>query len=554
MLISLQIKNYALIRLLEIQPDRGMNIITGETGAGKSIMIGAVGLLLGNRADTKVLYDENRKCLIEGIFDISEYNLKELFITHDLDYLSETIIRREIAPSGKSRAFINDTPVTLDIMKELGTHLMDLHSQHDTYKLSSLNYQLSVVDVFAHNQDLLKNYHEAYYNYRNLRKQLEQLEDEADSIRKEADYNHFLFDELEKANLREGEQEELEEEINTLEHAEEIKSGIMETISLLNEQEISILGNLSYINKKLESLAVISHSLKNFSERINSSYLELKDISRELESEAEKIEYDPGRLEEVQNRINMIYKLEQKHQVSDISGLTEIKGDLQQKVNRSLNLDEEIGRMQDNTAHSHKRVMKIGQEISSNRKKSFEKIINHLEGMLRNLGIPDARLKIEHAITEPGENGIDGILLKFSANKGVEPQELKQVASGGEFSRLMFCIKHLIASKTALPTLILDEIDMGISGETALKMAGMMRQMAANHQLMVITHLPQIASAGNAHYFVYKDSTAKKSVSQIRVLEGNERVVEIAKMIGGDHPSTAAYENAKELLDKSYIN
>ncbi len=554
MLKSLQIQNYALIRHLEIEPSPNLNIITGETGAGKSIMIGAVGLLLGYRADTKVLYNKQEKCIIEGTFNIGEYHLNYLFESNDLDYSEETIIRREIWPTGKSRAFINDTPVTLDIMKEMGTYLMDIHSQHDTYKLGSLNYQLSLVDVFSQNQDLHQKYQQAYHEYKRLKITLKELLEEAETIRKEADYDHFLYDELSAASLIHDEQELLEDELATLEHAEEIKSVMLESISLLQTNEYAILEYLALINKKFESLASYSANLEEFKSRINSSYLEIQDIARELEGEIERIEHNPARLMEVQDRLNLIYKLLQKHRATSIRQLLDFQKDLKEKVNKNLHLDDEINTLEKKTDELYLQVNTLGKTLSKSRIANFTKIGTKIEDMLKSLGIPDARIKFDHQPVEPGEYGIDEIDLKFSANKGISPLSIKQVASGGEFSRLMFCIKHIIARKTALPTLILDEIDTGISGEIAIRMAIMMKQMADNHQVIAITHLPQIASFGHSHYFVFKDNQSEKSVSIVKELSREERIIEIAKMIGGDQPSDAAYENARELLGKSYIN
>lgn len=554
MLKNLLIQNYALIRHLEIMPDEGLNMITGETGAGKSIMIGAAGLLLGNRADTKVLYDQNEKCIVEGIFNIGEYALQQLFEMNDLDYQNETIIRREISPSGKSRAFINDTPVTLDIMKEVGTHLMDIHSQHDTFKLSSLNYQLSLVDIFSGNQERLRQYREAFQEYRKVREKLDELVREAESIRKEADYNHFLYEELKAANLQPGEQEILEDELSSLEHAEEIKNVIGEVIVMLHDHDFSILDQFSLVNKKIESIASYAQRFDDIRNRLNSSFLELKDIKDEFETQLETIDNDPEKLATTQDRLNLLYKLMQKHQVTRANELLSIQDSLGQLVNKNLNLDSEINDMQRKSERQLEQVISLGEALSLKREENFTRISERIEEMLRSLGIPDAKLRIDHRRTEPGESGIDEIDLKFSANKGVAPMNLKQVASGGEFSRLMFCIKHIIASKTALPTLILDEIDTGISGEIAIRMAAMMKQMAANHQVIAITHLPQIASSGSKHYFVYKDNHTGKSVSIVKELSAESRIIEIAKMIGGDSPTEAAFRNARELLDKSYIN
>lgn len=554
MLISLHIQNYALIRHLEIHPSRKMNIVTGETGAGKSIMIGAAGLLLGNRADTRVLYDKDQKCIIEGVFNIAAYHLQDVFAAQDLDYQEETIIRREISPSGKSRAFINDTPVLLDTMKELGSFLMDVHSQNDTLMLGSVDYQLSVIDAFARNQDLLARYESDYRHYKMLKSKFVHLEAEADNIKKEADYNHFLYEELKEANLHADEQEQNEEELATLEHAEEITSKLLESIELLQNGEFSVNENLAAVNKLLGSLKDYSHILKEFNERIHSTLLELKDLTAEIEKESRKIENDPQRIEELAGRLSLIYRLQQKHQVSSISQLLAIRDELEEKVHKNLHLDEEIDRLKAEVETSYNAVKESGQKLSTARKQNFSKISERIEEMLKNLGIPEARLAILHDTVPPNPTGIDDIKLRFSANKGVTPMDLKSVASGGEFSRLMFCIKYIIASKKALPTLILDEIDAGISGEIAIKMAMMMQQMAQNHQVIVITHLPQIASSGDCHYFVYKDNSSAKSVSLIRELSDEERITEIAKMIGGDSPSEAAVVNAKELLSKIYLN
>jgi len=554
MLVHLLIKNYALIQHLEISPSERMNIITGETGAGKSIMIGAAGLLLGKRADSKVLYDENQKCIIEGTFNLSEYQLHDFFEENELDYHEETIIRREISPKGKSRAFINDSPVVLEVMRNLGSYLMDIHSQNDTELLGTLEYQLNVVDSYAQNKDSYTVYLIEFNHYKSLIGKLNSLKFEAEEIRKEADYNHFLFSELDQANLGSKEQEELEEELGVLEHAEEIKGKLIESLSLLQDGELNILENLSDISKKLSNISSFSQSLSKFKDRIDSSFLELKDISADLEKESHQVEHNPHRLEELQIRLNEIYRLQQKHQVSAVSQLLAIKDSLEDKVNRNISMDEEIRSLQQEVEEAFEKLMKTAGKLSASRIDSLKNIENNLEEMMRNLGIPEARIEITHRQVPPSKAGIDEILLKFSANKGVIPMELKMVASGGEFSRLMFCIKYIIASKTALPTLILDEIDAGISGEIAFKMSKMMQQMAGQHQVIAITHLPQIASTGDNHYFVYKDNNDIKSVSLIKELNNEERVEEIAKMIGGDKPSDAALVNARELLANTYIN
>ena len=548
MLTKLFIQNYALIRHLKIEPSGHLNIITGETGAGKSIMIGAVGLLLGNRADTKSLYNSDQKCIVEGIFDIGEYQLNTFFEENDLDYNRETIIRREISPAGKSRAFINDTPVTLEVMRMLGSYLMDVHSQHDTLLLGSLNYQLSVVDTFAQNNFLQNEYYKAFLDFQNRKKELEILESEAAQLKKESDFNQFLFDELNSAKLIPDEQEELEETLNKLEHAEEIKTSIFEAIHLLQDNDGSAIELIGNIHRKIENLSSYSHVFQEFNDRLNNIFLELKDLAREIEKESNSVEHNPQLASEINERLSLIYKLQQKHQVSEIKELITIMNELAIKVERNISLDSEIEVTKKRLAKTIDVVNDLGEKLSKSRSDQFSAIKATLEEMLKNLGIPEARIQVDHKRIDPEITGTDEIELLFSANKGVAPMNLKAVASGGEFSRLMFCIKFMIAGKKALPTLILDEIDTGISGEIALKMARMMKEMAKNHQVVAITHLPQIASSGSKHYFVYKESTSEKSVSLIRELGKDERIVEIAKMIGGDRPSIAAMDNARELL------
>ena len=552
MLKNLVIKNYALIRHLNINPSNGFNTITGETGAGKSIMIGAVGLLLGNRADTKVLYDKNKKCIIEGLFTIKEYDLESFFIDNELDFSEETIIRREITPSGKSRAFINDTPVTLDIMRGLGDHLMDIHSQSDNLKLGSGVFQLSIIDTYLKNEEYLNKYHEIFHEYRKSREELSKIEEEAEILKKEADYHHFLFEELKTARLVEGEQDTLESELQVLEHGEEIKSQLFEALNQLSLSDTSTIDSLSSINRILQKTGEYSLRYKELSDRLESSFLEIKDIVRELQTATEEIEHDPEKINGYRNRLDFIYQLEQKHHVNSIDELLEIQKDLEEKVARNLNLDTEISDMRNKVKNLYEQVIDSADKISKQRQSVFPEICDHLTRLLKDLGMPDARIEIENSITEPAENGIDHIRILFSANKGIAPQDLKLIASGGEFSRLMFCLKYILAAKSALPTLVLDEIDSGVSGEIALKMAQMMLQMSKNHQLVVITHLPQIAAWGEEHYYVFKDSSEDKTVSLIRNLDSDERTTEIAKMIGGDNPSEAAFENARELLGKRY--
>ncbi|MEO1052114.1 MAG: DNA repair protein RecN [Bacteroidota bacterium] len=548
MLVHLSIKNYALIQHLELSPSKNLSIVTGETGAGKSIMLGAIGLLLGNRADTKTLHNESEKCIIEGEFDVSRYALKDFFEAEDLDYEKQSIIRREIAPSGKSRAFINDTPTTLDVLKRLGLYLMDIHSQHDTLLLGSNNYQLKLIDDLAGHHDLLKQYQQGFKRFTAVKKELSSLEAEAAQLRKESDYNQFLFDELSKADLSENEQQELEEQLKVLEHAEEIKTNLTEAFNLISDGEYSSLNSLNDANRSLKQISNLSEKYKELQDRLESSLIELGDIAQELERDNESVEYDPVKTEETKERLGLIYQLQQKHQVDDIKSLLAIQQELEGKVSKVLNLDEDLEALRAQLSESEDNLLKHGKQLSKSRQAIFPKVKKSIEKLLSTLGMPDASIEIINKEIAPHTLGIDEVSLLFSANKGVKPQPLKNVASGGEFSRLMFCVKYVLADKTSLPTIIFDEIDTGVSGEIALKLGALMKKMADNHQVIAISHLPQVAAKGDVHYFVYKDNSSNKAISRVRPLEAQERVTEIAKMIGGDKPSQSAYDSAKELM------
>jgi DNA repair protein RecN (Recombination protein N) len=548
MLKNLLIKNYALIRELELNPSTQLNIITGETGAGKSIMIGAVGLLLGKRADSRMLYDESEKCVVEGTFNLAEYRLHDFFLENELDYADESIVRREISPAGKSRAFINDTPVTLDVLTQLGSKLMDVHSQHDTLQLGTNTYQLEVIDAFAGNEPVLKKYRDLYQQFYRLNRQYQKMLKEAGDLRNEAEYHNFLYQELQKAALRDNEQEELEQELQILEHSEEIKLKLNEYLDLAGRSDFSAHSRLYTGQKNLADLGAFSEKFKALSARIESCLIELNDIYAEIEKEEELTEHDPQKIEFVKERLNLIYSLLKKHQTDSIAGLLSIQSELEKKVLKVENLDEELELLRKEAEQALKKVNDEANRLSRARKDQFETFCSKLEVLLRDLGMPEAKVVINHRSIEVNENGVDDISIDFSANKGMTPQPLKQVASGGEFSRLMFCVKFLLADKTALPTIIFDEVDTGISGEIALKMGKMMQVMSRNHQVLTITHLPQIAAKGDTHYYVYKDNQQEKTISRIRLLSEKERVDEIAKMIGGDAPSQVAFESARELM------
>lgn len=550
MIQSLSIKNYALIQSLEMSPSPNLNIITGETGAGKSIMLGAVGLLLGNRADTKTLFSEDEKCVIEGVFNIKQYKLQALFEEAELDFEHECIIRREISPTGKSRAFVNDTPVTLDILKSLGVHLMDIHSQHESLHLGDNQYQLEILDIFSGNGELLKTYKRDYAVYKTAEKAYNALLATSRENAKESDYQQYLYNELEEAKLQPGELEELEQELEILENAEEIKLNLSQLTQLLDESEFSLINQIKEALPLLSSIKGFSKKLEELYERTNSAGIELQDISKEISSEQERVELDPERLQVVKERIDLLFRLQQKHQENTVEALIEIREDLASKLEKILNIDEEIANAEKALSEKEKAMKDSAEKLNQSRTHHAPVFAKEIETLIHKLGIENGVIEIKVIPGEPTPTGMDLVEMLFSANKGVVPREIKNVASGGEFSRLIFAIKYLLADKTALPTIIFDEIDTGVSGEIALQMVTMMKKMSENHQVISISHLPQFAAGGNAHYFVYKDHSAEKSVSKIKKLENDERVLAIAKMIGGDKPGESALESARELLVK----
>lgn len=548
MLKHLTIKNYALIRHLELEPSAHLNVVTGETGAGKSIMLGAIGLLMGNRAETKVLWDENEKCVTEGVFNIKDYKLKSFFKSEDLDYDDNTVIRREISPGGKSRAFINDTPVTLEVMKRVGSLLMDIHSQHETLLLGNQTFQLKLIDAYAENQSLLDQYTEQWSEYLKTKREYETLTSEAETLRQEADYIRFQLDELTKANFEENEQVSLESEIKIMEHAEEIKNRFQTMLELLSRSEYASRSSLSEARGHLQSISSYADKYTSLFNRLDSVLIELDDILGEIENEEEQIEFDPERSEFVKERLSVLYRLLKKHRAADLKELLVIQENLREKDSITSNVDEALAKAKNAFDAADKKVRTLAAKISETRKKTLKPLSTQLVKLLQEVGILNATLQIDIQQTEPTSTGIDKIDILFSANKGIAPRPLAQVASGGEFSRLMFCIKYVMAEKTAMPTLILDEIDSGISGEVAIKLGNLMKSMSKTHQLITISHLPQVAAKGDSHYFVYKDNSAAKTMSNIRELKKEERIQEIAKMIGGENPSKIALQNAQELL------
>jgi len=548
MLLHLTIRNYALIRELEMSPSRHLSVITGETGAGKSIMLGAVGMLLGNRADSKVLLNEGDKCIVEGEFDIGNYGLQDLFSSEDLDYDKTTIIRREIAPSGKSRAFINDVPVTLDILKKVGSVLMDVHSQHDTLLLADGNFQLKVVDAFADNGDIRKEYVLLFKEFKKAKAAFDHLNTESAALQKEYEFNAFQLEELSKAKLLEEEQEELEAELQVLEHAEEIKVNFHQSNEILNNMDFGVVDKLRELNRLLRSIAPYAPNYEQLAARTESVSIEINDIQREIDLLESSVEFDQNRYTEVQDRLALIYKLQKKHGVQSNKELLHLESELGEKVEKVINLDDQLKKLDGEQQKLYKQLLEKGRELSKSRKHLQQSVCNQIVALLQGLGMPEARMEMEFTEVEPMTSGLDKVVFKFSANKGIPPEELKKVASGGEFSRLMFCFKYLLAGKIALPSIIFDEIDAGISGEVAVKMGQMMKKMSENHQVITITHLPQIAAKGDEHYFVYKEAYEDRSVSSVKKLEEEDRVKEIATMISGESVSTASFQSARELL------
>jgi DNA repair protein RecN (Recombination protein N) len=549
MLSHLIIKNYALIQSLEIDLSGKLNVVTGETGAGKSIMLGALGLLLGNRADTKVLLNPEEKCITEGTFEIGPYKLKSIFENFELDYSPSTILRREIAPGGKSRAFINDTPVTLDVLKAIGSKLMDIHSQHETLELGKRLFQLSLIDTFAQNQAIKTDYENAWQDFKTKEAAYQYLVNEAQKLRQESDYVNFQLKELESANFQANEQETLERDVKVGEHAEEIKNKLAQLIGLLKESEYAALPVLNEARGLLNSLTAYASEYQTLFNRLESVRLELDDLADEAEQVGERVEFNPEQVAQSKDRLDTLYRLMKKHQVVTIAELLDIQATFARQATKTENLDQAIAQAEKDWKEAEQAVKKIATKLSKTRQESFEPISKQLIKYLKLLGIPQADVAITHQTIAPSANGIDQIEINFSANKGIAPRPLAEVASGGEFSRLMFSIKYIMAEKTALPTLILDEIDSGVSGEIALSLGKMMKQMATRHQLISISHLPQIAAKADEHFMVYKDLKSQKAASLIKKLDATGRVDEIAKMIGGANPSAIARENARELID-----
>lgn len=550
MLKQLYIKNFTLIDELNISLYPGFSVITGETGAGKSIILGAIGLLLGNRADSKAIKAGRDRCVIEAHFDLSRYGMQKFFDDNDIDYdADDTIIRRELTAAGKSRAFINDTPVPLTRMRELGEQLVDIHSQHQNLLLQKEDFQLNVVDIIAQDTELLKVYQKEYYAYRKAKELLEELKAEIAKNRENEEFMRFQHKELDDANLQDGELEQLEQEAETLSHSEDIKTALYEADSALSGENDSILDKLKNATHQLENICDVYPSMADVAGRMQSSYIELKDIAQEISSSVDHVEFDPNRLDAINTRLDKLYTLQQKFHVETVTELIATRDRIAEQLSHIDNGDEDIEEKEKEVAALLVKAEKQAALLTSIRQKSAKAIEKEMKGRLIPLGIPNVRFEIAFAEKPLSGNGADKVSFLFSANKSTQLQPVSQVASGGEIARVMLSLKAMISGAVKLPTIIFDEIDTGVSGKIAEKMADIMEEMGLqNRQVLSITHLPQIAAKGSHHYKVLKEETENGTISHMKELNNQERIEEIAQMLSGSDITQAALANAKELL------
>lgn len=550
MLRRLSIKNYTLIDSLEVSFEKGFTCITGETGAGKSILLGGLSLVLGKRADLTTLRNKDKKCIIEGEFDIDKYHLRSFFSGNDLDYEDTTIIRREILPSGKSRAFINDTPVNLDILSRLGSRLVDVHSQHQTLKLADNEFQIKVIDSLANNQDLLNTYSVLLQKYRDTSKELEDLIAFQSNAIKEHEYNSFLLNELEGANLQEGILEELEDQYQQLSNVETIVEQLAKGHQILNDDQVGVMNLLSELKQLSHKLSGFGSAYGALDKRIQSIYIEMDDVGSEVQALLENVDMNPQVLEEVNSRLQLLYNLQKKHGVKEIQAMLRIKNDLRVKVDATENIDSHISEKQLELTACELELNKIAVTISNKREKIIPELKSKLEAQLSLLGMPNAQFNINLcASNEYKANGKDDLSFLFSANKGADFGDLKKVASGGELSRIMLTIKSILADYESLPTMMFDEIDTGVSGEISNRMGDIMKAMSKSMQIFSITHLPQVASKGDHHFKVYKEDIDHHTQTNMKALSPDERVVELAEMLGGKTLSDSAMAHARQLLN-----
>lgn len=549
MLKRLHIRNYALIDRMEIDFSERLTIITGETGAGKSILLGALGLVMGERADTKIFYNDQEKCVVEAWFDVAKYDLRDFFAENELDYDDEVVIRRELSPAGKSRSFVNDTPANNQVLKRLTEALIDLHQQFDVLDIHNVNFQLRMIDALADNGPLLQNYQRDFRQYQADRKQLADLTERSANIAKEMDFLRFQYTELEQANLQEGEQEELEADLNRLTNAEDIKRAYGAAYTLLNDGEHDMVSQVQDLSRSLAQTRNVSTDLNALSERLDTLLIELQDIAKECARISENTEYAPDRIEEIQERLNVLYKLEKKHNVSTVSDLLEIQSNLEEQLAGFSDLSGQISRLERKIAEQEQKLRGQARMLSERRKivpKPFEEKVHT---MLAQLSMPHARLKVDIQETENlTATGCDDVQFLFASNVGSRFLPIKDVASGGELSRLTLCTKSLVADAIPLPTLIFDEIDTGVSGDVSLKMGLILEELSKRHQVVSITHTPQIAARADKHYFAYKQVESGRTVTHIRALETDDRVKALAVMLSGNPPSDAALATARELM------
>ncbi len=553
MLTSLQIENYAIIRSLEIPFQQGLIVITGETGAGKSILMGALSLILGNRADTDVLFDKSRKCIVEATFRISDLGLRPLFQQYDLDYQDETIIRREINEHGKSRAFINDTPVTLAVLKGVSSLLVDIHSQHQTLMLQNAGFRLRLIDQFARNQQLYAQYQQALDTWRKQKKALEQLREKCAEADRRYDFNRYTVEELEAAAPDPDEQVRIEQQINELTHAESIKSHLYNATSLLSEQEgDNVLYMLKTIREECRSLANMGGEYDSYLQRLDNLLAEAQDLSFEMSRKNDNIELNPALLNELNERLDLLFSLQNKYHVNDNAGLIELLNQLHREMETYSDNKEELKELEKTVTHSEEAAIALARQLTETRRNAIPQLTRAMEDRLAMLGMKGSRFEVQMDTTdELRDNGADSATFLFSANTGIAPADIAKIASGGEMSRIMLCLKSIITDTMYLPTIIFDEIDTGISGETASKVGQMMQLLSTNHQVIAITHLPQIAACGNEHLLVHKQSTETQTFTNIKILGTQEREQVIATMMSGESCSESAMNTAREMLQST---
>ena len=550
MIKTLQIRNYAIIDDLTIRFSDGLTIITGETGAGKSILLGALGMIMGRRADTKVLYNTGQKCFIEGVFDVDRYGLQGFFETHELDYDPELVVRREITPSGKSRAFVNDTPVNLKVLQQLSNSLIDLHQQFDTLDIHNVSFQLRMVDALAANQGPLDSYTKAYRNYRARQRELQALVDENDRAAREMDFINFQLEEFAQIELADTDQEAMERELHKLSNAEDIKRNLAAAFHALTEDEQSLVSQMQDVQLRIAEVKKFDPRIEVLLARYESLQLELQDIAAEFESVADDTEYDGERIQEIQERLDQIYRLQTKHNVTTVAELVSIERELSEQAERFNSMDERIGQLEAEIDTLESKLRKSALQLRKQRQSVIPDFERRIHQMLSELSMQHAKLEIRMTeLDSLNETGLDRIDFHFAANRGGRMQLIKDVASGGEVSRLTLVTKSLVASAIPLPTLIFDEIDSGVSGDVAIKMGNIMHRLSEQHQVVSITHSPQIASKADAHYFVFKRVVDDRTVTNVRQLEFEDRVRAIATMLSQSPPTTSALENARELLE-----